>query len=247
MKKVNLIFPQKEDYPEILRVLSQSKTSSKYRELVESSASAYFETNFLTRYLFRQRFIKAVKLIGKDKTDLLTLDAGCGIGFFLFQLSQISKKVWAIDYAKHSLDYAKFMCQKRGLKNISFAQIDLVKGLPFKKDQFDLIVCLSVLEHIKDLQAVIAEFDRVLKKDGVLIAGYPNEDNFIFRIFQYVEKRLFRPKVYKTFKGTKLIHLSRAHQIDQTLRKFFKPERTENITLLPGIDLYIVRRWRKIF
>lgn len=241
--KINysLIFPKKTDYPRNLELLNKKTSSNLYRQIVESSASAYFETNFLTRYFFQKRFEQTLKLIG-NKKKLNILDAGCGIGFFLSSLSRIAKHIWAVDYAKYSLDYAKYMSQKRKLRNITFSKVNLIKKLPFSTRKFDLVVCLSVLEHIKDLDIVCDNFRRVLKNDGILIAGYPNEDNFIFRFFQYIEKRFIRPKVFRTFQGTKLNHVSRANQINNTLKKYFLVKKECDVKILPGIIFYKIQK-----
>lgn len=246
MKKAynNLIFPNKNDYPQSLKLLDNKRSSDLYRQLIESSASAYFETNPLTRYFFQKRFQLVLQLIPREKTKIEILDAGCGIGFFLPTLSRFAEHIWAIDHAGYSIQYAKFMCKKKRLKNISFKKVDLMQSLPFPARKFDLIVCLSVLEHIRNLQMVIKNFRRVLKKDGILIAGYPDEDNFVFQLFQYLEKRILRPKVYMTFQGTKLNHVSKAKKINKVISKYFYVEETNNINLLPGITFYILQKCR---
>lgn len=240
----NLILPNREDYPQNLSILEEKKQTVSYRQLIESSASAYFETNFLTRFFFKRRFQLALQLIPQKKTNLEILDAGCGIGFFLPTLSQFAKNIWAVDYAGASLQYAKFMSQKKKLKNIFFKKVDLADNLPFSDEKFDLIICLSVLEHIKALKKVIVNFKRVLKKKGVLIAGYPNEDNLLFCLFQYLEKKFWRPKVFKAQKGTKLIHVSSPKQINSEIRKNFYIEETSNINLLPKVSFYILQKCR---
>lgn len=240
----NLIFPNRDDYPQNLEILEEKKQTGSYRQLVESSASAYFETNFLTRYFFKRRFQLAFQLIPKRNMNIEILDAGCGIGFFLPTLTHFAKNIWAVDYANYSLQYAKFMCRKRKLKNIYFKKANLTNNLPFPDKKFDLVVCLSVLEHIKDLRKVMMNLKRVLKKDGVLIAGYPNEENLLFRIFQYLEKRLLRPKVFATLQGTKLIHVSKAYQIEGIVKKYFYIEETNNINLAPGVSFYILQKCR---
>lgn len=242
--KLSPIFPKRSDYPDSLGILDKNGSSIIYRQIAESSASAYFETNFLTRYFFKKRFQLTLELIGDGRSGLEILDAGCGIGFFLPSLSPIAKNIWAIDFAKYSLGYAKAMCKKRNLEKIYFKQVDLTHKLSFPAKKFDLIISLSVFEHIKDLEKVAFNFKRVLKKNGIFIAGYPNEDNPIFRLFQFMEKKLLRPNVYKTFQGTKLIHVSYAHQITTVLSKNFKIEKTVNISLLPGINFYILKKCR---
>jgi 2-polyprenyl-3-methyl-5-hydroxy-6-metoxy-1,4-benzoquinol methylase len=244
MHKVKLkpIFPKRSDYPDNLEILDANGSSAAYRQIAESSASAYFETNFLARYFFKKRFQLTLELIDNAGSGFEILDAGCGIGFFLPSLTPIAKNIWAIDFAKYSLKYAKAMCKKRKMKKIHFKQIDLTRKLPFPAKKFDFIIFLSVFEHIKNLRKVALNLKRVLKKDGILIAGYPNEDNPIFRLFQLAEKKLLRPNVYKTFQGTKLIHVSYAHQITAILSKNFKIEKTVNISLLPGINFYILKK-----
>ena len=240
----SLIFPKRTDYPHNLELLNKKNSSNLYRQIAESSASAYFETNFLTRYFFQKRFQLSLQFFPKKRENWEILDAGCGIGFFLPTLSKYAKHIWAVDYAGYSLRYAKFMCKKKDLKNISFKKVDLMKTLPSPAKKFDLIVCLSVLEHIKNLDKIVKNFRKVLKKDGVLIAGYPNEDNFIFRFFQNIEKRLLRPTVHKIFQGTKLNHVSRAQKINKVIGKYFSIEETNNINLLPGVTFYILQKCR---
>ncbi|WP_317896963.1 class I SAM-dependent methyltransferase [Aurantibacillus circumpalustris] len=45
--------------------------------------------------------------------------------------------------------------------------------LPFKDAEFDYILCTEVFEHLFDLDDKIAEFNRVLKKDGLLFVTCP--------------------------------------------------------------------------
>jgi 2-polyprenyl-3-methyl-5-hydroxy-6-metoxy-1,4-benzoquinol methylase len=240
---MKIIFPKRDDYPDGLGLARIKMGSSLHKELLESSASAYFETNFISRFFFKMRFKLAGEMIPLEGRKKMTiLDAGCGIGFFLPTLCLIGRKIWAVDYAKYSLKYSKDMCQKKGLKNIFFKKSDLAASLPFRDHQFDLIVSLSVLEHIKDLDRVMMNFRRIMRRNGLLIVGYPNEDSVIFRIFQYLEKRLLRPKVYKIHQGTELIHVSRASKIDQKLKEYFYIEETKKISLIPCVDFYILHK-----
>ena len=46
--------------------------------------------------------------------------------------------------------------------------------LPFKSVSIDLITINSVLHHIKDTNFFLNELHRILKKNGILIASFPN-------------------------------------------------------------------------
>ena len=50
-------------------------------------------------------------------------------------------------------------------------------NLPFEEEQFDLILCNHVLEHIEDDLKAMQELFRVLKKGGTLIAQVPIDEN----------------------------------------------------------------------
>lgn len=222
------MFPQKSDYPQGLKILDQPGRSAEYHQLVEASASAYFETKGPTRWMFMKRFKSAfnyLQQIGRVET---ILDAGTGIGFFLPTLSLFATKVTAVDYAQHTLSYARSMCRKKEVKNIDFIQGDLL-SLKLGSKKFNVITALSVLEHIppQKLNQLMASFKKILKPGGYLIAGWPNEGGTIFKLAQTWEKRLLRPRMLQSFKDEKrhykpLGHVSQSDQIYSAVTKVFK-------------------------
>lgn len=48
-----------------------------------------------------------------------------------------------------------------------------VKGLPFRKNTFDLVICSEVLEHVPDQARAAGEITRVLKPGGILVVSVP--------------------------------------------------------------------------
>lgn len=60
---------------------------------------------------------------------------------------------------------------------IQFSNADIFH-LPFKKDSFDIIYALDMLEHLDNVDLALAEIKRVLKNDGFFIVSIPNENNF---------------------------------------------------------------------
>ncbi len=45
--------------------------------------------------------------------------------------------------------------------------------IPFEAEEFDCLICVSVLEHINELGAAFDEFARVLRPGGVAVIGFP--------------------------------------------------------------------------
>lgn len=67
--------------------------------------------------------------------------------------------------------------------NVEFAKDKIVEHnlsdvpYPFKKDEFDTVVCSEVLEHVWDLRIIHKEVKRMLKPDGTYIISTPNFDH----------------------------------------------------------------------
>ncbi len=92
------------------------------------------------------------------------LDIGCGTGKNLETFSKFGT-TWGID---NSNDAIRF-CKKRGLQNISKGDAE---KLPFKKNFFDSVTALDVLEHVDDSKSLKTIY-RVLKSEGIVIATVP--------------------------------------------------------------------------
>ncbi len=102
------------------------------------------------------------------------LDIGCGTGETLTFLKTIfpNADLFGIDYSSKAVKFSK----DRGHKNIFKAGAN---KLPFKKNTFDVILFLDVLEHIDDDFGAIKEAKRVLKSGGKIIITGPSL-NFIW-------------------------------------------------------------------
>lgn len=107
--------------------------------------------------------------------DQEVLDLGCGGGIFSEALVKEGAKVTAIDLAKKSLQVAKLHALEANL-TINYRQIsaeDLAQELP---EQFDVITCMEMLEHVPDPQSIIFSCARMLKPNGVAIFATINRN-----------------------------------------------------------------------
>lgn len=103
------------------------------------------------------------------------LEVGCGIGNFTKDLKKYGK-VWAIDISD---DYTRQTIERAG-NTVSVGIGDIEKGEYFFDDKkFDSIVCLNVLEHIKDDQAALKNLYELLNEGGYLILLVP-AFNFLY-------------------------------------------------------------------
>lgn len=111
-------------------------------------------------------------------TDLIILEAGCGISLTMDTLSSSSDMTVGLDISAVALNRANRFFEKPLL-----IQADL-NNLPFKNNSFDLIYNVGVIEHFVDPIPPIKEMQRVLKPSGNLIISVPN----LFTIWTIVRK-----------------------------------------------------------
>lgn len=90
------------------------------------------------------------------------LDLGCAGGFMAEALDDRGAHVTGIDPAKDAIEAARTHAKDRTI----IYDVGVGEALPYPDAQFDVVVCVDVLEHVQDLNRVLAEVARVLKPDG---------------------------------------------------------------------------------
>jgi len=100
-------------------------------------------------------------------------DAGCGSGDYSFYLAEKFPyaEVVACDIDEDSIKKNMEIQRKMRIPNIKFCVSDITKFSETNK--FDLIVCIDVLEHIKDQAKVIRNFRNALVPGGYLYLHMP--------------------------------------------------------------------------
>lgn len=118
------------------------------------------------------------------------LEIGAGIGNFTFDLAKYGK-VWAVDIDS---DYVYLLKKKENDRvHVGFGDIESGKVF-FKNKQFDSIVCLNVLEHIKKDKDALKNMHFLLKKQGKLILLVPAHE----RLYSNFDKELGHFRRYTT-------------------------------------------------
>lgn len=123
------------------------------------------------------QFVKSIalkrklKLINAQVKDTKTLlDMGSGTGDFLKIASQNGWSVTGIEPNEQARKAANQKVQNRVF------DIDVLYKLEHRS--FDVITLWHVLEHLPDVEAHLAVFNKLLKPDGVLIIAVPNFKSF---------------------------------------------------------------------
>jgi 2-polyprenyl-6-hydroxyphenyl methylase/3-demethylubiquinone-9 3-methyltransferase len=98
----------------------------------------------------------------KDLSSLKILDVGCGAGFATNYLAEYCGQVTGVDLAEGALQTAK----KFETKPVNYILAD-ARALPFKQEQFDVVVCLDFLEHVTEPEQIVDQIAKVLKPGGL--------------------------------------------------------------------------------
>lgn len=120
------------------------------------------------------------------------LDFGCGAGATVFRLRELGFEAYGFDihdYVNYRSDTDRqwFRFSRSTSADSSAFTVDADRyRVPFPDSSFDVVHSSSVLEHVLDLDPVLAECARLLNRQGICVHFYPGR-------YQLVEPHLYVP------------------------------------------------------
>ena len=102
----------------------------------------------------------------------VALDIGCSSGRYMVGLKNKGMYAIGIDTAMIPLKYATERVDGMFIRAS-------VTDLPFKKESFDLVICIELLHHFYDevLERVLGEISDVVKPEGIFVFDVKNKMN----------------------------------------------------------------------
>jgi 2-polyprenyl-6-hydroxyphenyl methylase/3-demethylubiquinone-9 3-methyltransferase len=104
---------------------------------------------------------------GNDFEKITVLDVGCGGGLFTEEVARLGYQVTGVDLSPRSIMIAQRHADQMGLP-ITY-RVSSGEELPFENNTFNVVYCCDVLEHVSDLNTVIAQSARVLEVGGLYL------------------------------------------------------------------------------
>lgn len=139
-----------------------SNVISSYREELKTLRKTHFPIEFICRNFSDRIFGKKVLIVG--------LGLSCG---YVYDFFAHGADVYGIEPDEKYLSVQK--------KHAAFLGIDPGKlssakaeALPFGDNEFDLVFCYTVLEHVQDVDKSLQEMHRVLKPGGIMYIETPD-------------------------------------------------------------------------
>jgi len=132
------------------------------------------------------------KIFSKYKKGSNMLDAGSGLGRWVFYFQKNGYQGHGIDIASEAIEKSKNYAKYKNL-NCKFFIGD-VRKLPFNEEFLEVLVSFGTIEHFPESLDALKEFHRTLKKGGTCLVTVPN----VYSIRTLVTRPIL--KIFKSYK-----------------------------------------------
>lgn len=146
----------------------------------------YTIENFMTE---KERYRRSYNFISdlineRRQGKLVVLDVGTLIGILPLMLTTtLPVEVHTVENFNFYGEALEVPIRFMESKNIVVHNVDVMDGLPFENNQFDVVLFLAVIEHLPFSPAgILAEMRRVIKTDGYLLLDTPNVASLYKRV-----------------------------------------------------------------
>lgn len=147
------------------------------------------------------------------------LELGCGTGHWTRFFTDQGFLVTAIDNSEAMLAIAR----SKTIQNAFFLKADAT-SLPFSDAEFSIIVSVTMLEFVENINKVMDEIDRVLKPGGTLVLG-------CLSILSELGKNKKNDPVFKHAK------FFTPAELEQLLKRFGNPKISFGVYFSPTFEL----------
>jgi len=196
--------------------ISQSNIGSVYDKI----APIYDIWGKLTESRARNRAIELAKI--KDGSHVLEVAVGTGLAFYEIVKRNPSGTNTGIDLSQGMLEKAK-----KRLKKISFTNYSLNFGTAFQLEMADESIDVLVNNYMfdlipfEDMDKILTEFKRVLKKEGRLVLVNMTEgERFGSRLYDLIYN--LSPKTMGGCRGVKLSGKLKEHGFRVETREYYQ-------------------------
>ena len=103
------------------------------------------------------------------------LDVGCGGGILSEAMAKAGAEVTGIDMSEELIDVAELHSLETGTK-LTYQTISAEQFAELNSEQFDIVTCMEMLEHVPDPGSIIQACSKLVKADGKLFFSTLNRN-----------------------------------------------------------------------
>jgi ubiquinone/menaquinone biosynthesis C-methylase UbiE len=155
--------------------------------LKQTNSLDYFHWNyqFPIKYIQRFRFQAILKMLGQQPVESI-LEVGTGSGIFLPELSRHCRDLHACD-VHNNMGAVEEMCRLTGTK--ATLRTCPLENTGYPDAKFDIVIAVSVLEFVDDLDQSLREIQRILKPGGNFLAICPHKSETLDYVLSFYSRR----------------------------------------------------------
>jgi 2-polyprenyl-3-methyl-5-hydroxy-6-metoxy-1,4-benzoquinol methylase len=146
-----------------------SRNAQPWKRLYENGA---IQGGYHAALVLRKEILLSVLKKYLDAKSITVLDAGSGPGGVSKEFAARGHKVTALDLSSEMLK--QIDTPKEGPHRIAAVNAD-VRHLPFYDRQYELILCLGVIQYLADEDLCLIELSRAIAEKGHLAMSFPNK------------------------------------------------------------------------
>lgn len=205
-----------------------------------------------------ERFFNETGLKISDFTDKNILEVGSGAGRFTnIMLKYTNANIFSVDSS--NAVYANYKNNETYLQDKLKLYKASIYDLPFEKMQFDIVICLGVLQHTPDISRTVKCLCEQVTKNGLIIIDFYPYNGFwtlisakymlrpftkrmtFDQLYNFFKNKIpFLIKLYYLLKNNKLGILCRflpIPDINKTIPTNLNPDLLAEMVLLDTIDM----------
>ena len=193
-----------------------------------SHIASEFDAKYTTSRAFKERFDVWSELIGKYATpESAVLDAGCGSGIVTGIAASRCRTVLAFDASPEMISICHRKQTLGGLANVVFREMHLEQLANLGEQRFDLLLCSSVLEYVKNFWEMFDALTQRLRPGGVFLFSIPNSGSLYRRCARMGFALTGYPRYYAYVRSTpsraEVLHGVVARELYPLELRFYSP------------------------
>lgn len=173
--------------------------------------------------IFGRMYRRRVELCLKEcKGGDSILEVGFGSGLTFLSLNEMYRKIHGLDLSCDVNEVAQVFAPLSIYPDLRNGN---VLDMPYQDQQFDTVLLISILEHLKpeELDRALQEIKRVLKPGGQIVYGVPVERPFMVAMFAMLGYNIRK------------YHFSTEKDVAAAASKHFKPVRVTPMKSTPAV------------
>lgn len=122
--------------------------------------------------------------VNPSKGPLKILDVGAGFGRYTLSLLKRGHKVTAVDISSDLLKVLVKQAKEHGCgKDLTTRVVNMEMGVTDLENKFDLVFCVNLLHHVKDMTSVFKNMAKAVRPGGKIAILEPNPLNIVLPLF----------------------------------------------------------------